>query len=544
MRKQIHKIYHRILVFLHLSPLSLAEKCRFAFGIAILVILGLALAIPYIWMGQLTQKSSLDSGRAKAEALLRTHFQIKQSPPTALAALDNDGKQMDANEPEVRWFRFKTENQKKLDQLTKQQREMMESLKTNPDRDDNIILIKKDDVLYSHYIRIFRATENCIGCHNKQGSAAAFNSNEPIGAAVIETEAGDITRTILMNRILIILAYLIGGVGAVVAFYIIVQRVILSPVRQLRAIANNVAEGNLDIRSAINTRDEYEKLSDAFNHMLDGLQATQKKLRQSNRQLDDKIAELSERNIELFKANKLKDEFLANISHEFRTPLNAILGFAEIIREKPEVLKEDKAKRYAENIIIGGKNLLHMINDLLDMAKSEAGKVTLHIEKISLQQLCRAIVASFAGLTRKKRIKVRLRIDENIPELMTDGGKVQQILYNLLSNAVKFTPEQGRIEIKAEMTDDRHVRIAVADTGCGIAEADKEKVFEKFRQLDGSITRQTTGSGLGLAISNELAAMLAGSISMQSDLGKGSNFWLDMPITLTKEPDDQTKEQA
>ncbi|MBW8002500.1 MAG: HAMP domain-containing protein [Planctomycetes bacterium] len=544
MRKQIHKIYHRILVFLHLSPLSLAEKCRFAFGIAILIILGLALAIPYIWMGQLTQKSSLDSGRAKAEALLRTHFQIRQSPPTALAALDNDGKQMDANEPEVRWFRFKTENQKKLDQLTKQQREMMESLKTNPDRDDNIILIKKDDVLYSHYIRIFRATENCIGCHNKQGSAAAFNSNEPIGAAVIETEAGGITRTILMNRILIILAYLIGGVGAVVAFYIIVQRVILSPVRQLRAIANNVAEGNLDIRSAINTRDEYEKLSDAFNHMLDGLQAAQQKLRQSNRQLDHKIAELSERNIELFKANKLKDEFLANISHEFRTPLNAILGFAEIIREKPEVLKEDKAKRYAENIIIGGKNLLHMINDLLDMAKSEAGKVTLHIEKISLQQLCRAIVASFAGLTRKKRIKVKLRIDENIPELMTDGGKVQQILYNLLSNAVKFTPEQGRIEIKAEMTDDRHVRIAVADTGCGIAEADKEKVFEKFRQLDGSITRQTTGSGLGLAISNELAAMLAGSISMQSDLGKGSNFWLDMPITLTKEPDDQTKERA
>jgi signal transduction histidine kinase len=161
----------------------------------------------------------------------------------------------------------------------------------------------------------------------------------------------------------------------------------------------------------------------------------------------------------------------------------------------------------------------------------------LHIEKTSVPQLCKALVASFSALTKKKKIKVKLQLDNNIPPLSTDASKVQQILYNFLSNAVKFTPEKGRIEIRANMQGEQTVRIAVSDTGPGIAETDKEKIFEKFRQADGSITRQSTGSGLGLAISKELAAMLAGSIGIEGETDKGSTFWLDIPITLTKEKD-------
>jgi signal transduction histidine kinase len=357
---------------------------------------------------------------------------------------------------------------------------------------------------------------------------------------VIQRPAGEVSRIVGMNQVWIIVAGLIAGAGAIVAFYMITQRVILRPIRQLRALANNVAEGNWDIRSSINTRDEYEKLSDAFNHMLDGLQKGQEKLRQANQQLDDKIAELSKRNIELFKANKVKSEFLANISHEFRTPLNAILGFAEILREKPETLKKEKGRRYAENIITGGKNLLNMINDLLDLAKTEAGKMTLHIEKTSVKQLCKSVAASFSSLTKKKKIKMKLTVDDDIPVLSTDAGKVQQILYNFISNAVKFTPQRGKIEIQASMRNDKTVRISVSDTGCGIAESDKEKIFEKFRQADGSLTRQTVGSGLGLAISKELATMLAGDIGMESEPEKGSTFWLDIPVTVSKEePEEQ-----
>jgi two-component system sensor histidine kinase BarA len=546
MWKFILKIYHKILAIFHLSPLSLAEKCGVAFVAAVMLVLILALLLPYIWMGQLTKEAALNAGRAKTEMLLVRHFQEKEASKTSLPALNNRGMVLDVNNPDMRWIRFTKENENQLAILTEDQKEMIKSLKAEEERSDNVLLVKDKGVLNSNYIKVFRATESCISCHNPQGSAKPFGLNEPIGAVIIQRPAAEISRTVWLNRVWVIVAGLIAGTGAIVAFYIITQRVILRPIRQLRAIANNVSEGNLDIRSAIKTGDEYERLAEAFNHMLDGLQAAQEKLRQANKQLDAKIAELSERNIELFKANKIKSEFLANISHEFRTPLNAILGFAEILREKPEMLKKDKGQRYAENIIEGGKNLLNMINDLLNLAKAEAGKIELHIEKISIPQLCKAVVGSFSALTKKKKIKVKLTIDQNIPILSTDAGKVQQILYNFLSNAVKFTPETGRIEIRANMQSEQMVRIAVSDTGCGIAEADKEKIFDKFRQVDGSITRQSAGSGLGLAISKELAAMLAGNIGMESEAGHGSTFWLDIPVTLIKEKtkDNSTKKNS
>jgi len=533
MRRRIHNIYHNVLVFLHLSPLSLAEKCRITFGAAVILVLILALLPPYIWMRQLTKKACLDAGRAKTQMLQNRHFQVRDSGESALPALSGTGAALDANDTEIQWVRFTNQGEKPLEALTKEQKEMIELLKAEQDRDDNILLTRLDGTLQSSYVRVFKATDSCISCHNPQGAAVTFARNEPVGAVIIRRPAGEISKTALLNLVWIIVAGLIAGTGAIVAFYMITQRVILRPIRQLRALANNVAEGNLDIRSAIKTGDEFEKLADAFNHMLDGLQQTQEKLRNANKKLDEKIAELSERNIELFKANKVKGEFLANISHEFRTPLNAILGFAEILRANPEALKKQKGQRYAENIITGGKRLLNMINDLLDLAKTEAGRMELRIEKTDIAQLCRLTVASFSEITKNKKIKIKSIIDDNIPELITDPGKVQQILYNFLSNAVKFTPQRGRIEIRASMPDEKTVRIAVADTGCGIAETDKEKIFEKFRQADGSITRQSTGSGLGLAISKELAFMLAGSIWMESQLGKGSTFWLDIPVTIS-----------
>jgi signal transduction histidine kinase len=524
-----------MLRLLHLHPLSLAEKCRIMFGAAVLSSLAIALLIPYIWMRQLTGKVLLDTNNAKAGWLLRSHFQPAASGGIKLPELNDQGAARDPNTGSLVWIRFRKEPQKdERAPLSGVHKKLLDSVQADSGRDEALSLRKVDGVWQSDYVRLFRATEGCVSCHNPQGSAAAFSLNEAVGAVFVQSRGigGELSKMKFMNRIWTFMAGLIGATGAMIAFYWITQRVILRPIRQLRALANNVAEGNLDIRSSIATADEYEKLAEAFNHMLDHLQAAQEELRQANRQLDAKIIELSQSNIELFKANKLKSEFLANMSHEFRTPLNAILGFAQVLREKPSLLKREKGQRYAENIITSGNRLLGMINDLLDLAKTQAGRMELHVEQASISQICESTVSSFALLARKKKIRIYLEISPDVPLITTDAGKVQQILYNFLSNAVKFTPVKGRIDVLASMPDDKTVRIAISDTGCGIAPEDQELIFEQFRQADGSLTREAPGSGLGLAISRELAGMLAGSVGVRSQVGIGSTFWLDLPVTL------------
>jgi signal transduction histidine kinase len=541
--KKVHRYIDGLLHKARLKPLSLAEKCRVQFALAVLAVLALALLIPYIWMGRLTDKISLDSGRAVADTVFEKHFQIKSQTEKRLPTLEESGRLRDPNSFAIAWMRLDDTEQTKNLHLSGKQKEVIETLKSDEHTYDFAWIDRNDGIAVNNYIRIVRATDSCISCHNPQGSASsAFNKNQLVGALIVQTPARDIARTVFLNRLWIIIAGSLAAMGAMIAFYTIVQRIILRPIRQLRALVSNVAEGNLDTRSSLKSGDEYEKLSDAFNEMLDGLQGGQEKLRQANIQLDAKIAQLSDRNIELFKANKLKSEFLANISHEFRTPLNAILGFAQLLREKPKAGAE-KLKRYAENIITSGRSLLNMINDLLDLAKAEAGKMEVRIEKTSIEELCKGLVAFFSPLTEERMIKLRLDIADDIPIVHTDTGKLQRILYNLLSNAIKFTPEKGKVRITAGMLDDVTVRISVADTGPGISEQNQAKIFEKFRQIDGSITRKGDGTGLGLAICKQLCELLAGNITIQSEQDKGSTFHLDIPVSLSTEEPPQTPQQ-
>lgn len=525
-----------ILEKLRLKPLSLAEKCRIQFGAAVVFSLILALWVPYFWMGKLTEKNALDSGRAVAQSIFEQHFRLPAHGQNALPMIDETGKVRSADDTVAQWFRMDQEKGPAgLDPALQKKLKLFQ-------KDTNVQDIgwksSVNGMTKNMYLHLVRASEQCLVCHNSQGSATAYNKNQEIGVIWVQTSAQEFSKTQLLNRLWIIVAGLLAATGAMVAFYAITQRVILRPIRQLRALVNNIAEGNYDVRSAIKTGDEYERLSDAFNHMLDNFMESQTKLQKANQQLDAKIAQLSDKNIELFKANKLKSEFLANMSHEFRTPLNAILGFAELLREKPGADIE-KSRRYAENIVTSGRSLLNMINDLLDLAKAEAGKLALHIERTSIQQLCEGLSAFFLPLTEKKKLSLEIEVDPKIPLVMTDSGKVQQILYNLLSNAIKFTAEGGRIDVKATMPTDITVRIAVIDTGCGIPPEAQDQIFEKFRQLDGSITRLGEGTGLGLAICKQLTDLLAGTIGLKSEPGKGSTFWLEIPVHLQTQTDEK-----
>ena len=531
MPDKLRKYTDKLLRLLRLKPLSLAEKCRLQFAGAVLLVLTLALLIPYFWMGKLTDKISLDAGRAVADSVVENHFQIQTISEKARPLIDRNGVPNTPDDRCAKWFDLVSSPQDLSNITDNGIRASIEDLLDDDHRSEATWIDNRDGLLTNNYVRIVRASERCITCHRDNGPATAYNLNQPVGAIAVHTPAREIANTRLINLIWITISGLLAATGAMVAFYMIAQRIILRPIRQLRGLVNNVAEGNLEVRSAIKTNDEYERLSDALNHMLDSLQESQEKLRQANVKLDAKIAQLSDRNIELFKANKLKSEFLANMSHEFRTPLNSILGFAQLLSEKP-ASDFEKSKRYADNIITSGRSLLNMINDLLDLAKAEAGKIEVKVSKTNISELCQSLINFFSPMTDQKQIDVTLKLDKNLPLVQTDSGKVQQILYNLLSNAVKYTPDDGHIEIAAQRLDDLNVRISIADSGPGIAKSDHDKIFEKFRQLDGSITRNSSGTGLGLAISRELADMLAGTISLESDLGKGCVFHLDIPINL------------
>ncbi len=338
---------------------------------------------------------------------------------------------------------------------------------------------------------------------------------------------------LLLNRIVIVVSGLIGGALAIVVFYLITTRLILQPVRVLKNTAEKVAAGDLAIRSAISTGDEFEQLSETFNTMLTTLKNSQDQLEASNRSLDTRVGELAQSNVDLFTANRVKSEFLTNVSHELRTPLNAIIGFAELLSNSESLRGDAKLARYLENIQNSARQLLDLINDLLDLAKIEAGKVVLRQERINVPDVCESLINFMKPLAQKKGIEVTLTVDKDIPLVQTDPGRFGQILYNFVSNAVKFTPQDGKIKIAVENADPRHVRVSVSDTGPGIAPEHQAEIFEKFHQLDASVTRQHSGTGLGLAISRELATLLQGKIELVSALGKGATFSLVVPVMNT-----------
>ncbi|AQT68984.1 Signal transduction histidine-protein kinase BarA [Anaerohalosphaera lusitana] len=536
----VKKWIYKGLRIVGLKPLSIAEKSRIMFGGAVILILTVALLIPYFWMGKLIEKNALDAGRAVADTVYERHFQMGEGQIEGLPALGSGGRLQQKDDFAVKWLRLEGGGDIVKDDMPERHYEVLTELTAEEDgMDEESWTSTEGEAAQNNYVKIVRANDACIRCHNPDGSGSAFNRNQVVGAIIASTPARELAKTQLMNTVAIIIAGLLAGAAAVVAFYAIAQRIILRPIRQLRALVNNIADGNFDARSSIRTGDEYEKLANAFNHMLDVLQESQEKLRHANEELDNKIAELSERNIELYKANKLKSEFLANMSHEFRTPLNAIIGFAQLLHDRAGADAE-KMKRYAENILTSGKSLLSMINDLLDLAKAEAGKMILHVGKVNVQELCQGLAAFFSPMTEQKSIKLKVEPSEDVPLVTTDAGKVQQILYNFLSNAIKFTPEGGRIVISAKMIGEKKVRLTVSDSGCGIAEAQQENIFEKFRQLDGSLTRQGEGTGLGLAICKELSGLLAGQVSVESELGEGAAFHLDIPVALReKKPQQQ-----
>jgi signal transduction histidine kinase len=373
-----------------------------------------------------------------------------------------------------------------------------------------------------------------------QSTAAAATTTRPddaprplIGIVLAELPSQIETNQLLLNRVFLLTAGLLAGTLAIIVFYLITTRIFLQPVRVLQETAEKVSEGDLNVRSDISTGDEFEQLSETFNTMLINLKNSADQLRAVNKSLDLKLGQLAESNVALYESNRLKSEFLANVSHELRTPLNSILGFADLLRDTAVVGADVKSSRYLQNILNSGRNLLELINDLLDLAKIEAGRMEVRSEALSLPDVFEGLVSLLKPLSEPRQLTIVATVAATVPIIQTDPAKLQQILYNFLSNAIKFSPQGGRIELSAERSgDDDGVRISVADQGPGVEPAKQDVIFEKFRQVDASHTRQHSGTGLGLAISKELASLLSGTIGVTSSPGHGATFWLTLPLGI------------
>lgn len=252
-------------------------------------------------------------------------------------------------------------------------------------------------------------------------------------------------------------------------------------------------------------------------------------------ELNAKVVELRLANTQLEEATRHKSEFLANMSHELRTPLNAIIGFSELLQDQTFGPLNDKQNRYIENILTSGKHLLALVNDVLDLAKVEAGKMELQLDRLPVQEVVNDVFAIVAPLASKKQISLASSFTGQSDSLKVtaDRGRLKQVLYNLLSNAIKFTPDGGAVEVGSRVFQRGKIdwlELSVKDTGIGIKPEDQERIFEEFQMVDSTLAKRQQGTGLGLALSRRLAQLHGGNIRLESEVGKGSTFSMLMPL--------------
>jgi len=558
--------------------ISLAAKCQLLFGAAVVLIIGAALFVPWQRMEQLTEQLNDAAASAVADSTVRHHVATSGLPTSQPAPAPTTATTQPATNNERLQQRLVRLNGKDSfaprlisidadpsEGLTAWERGVLAQLQKQPELRYFARKYRRWDGTDAYrYAEVLVLQHECIRCHAASADtattgpatqAAELAANHPAStlapstlpttkfatraassrrSAVLGFVSVDIpsqvrSNQLLLNRVFLLTAGLLAGTLAIIVFYLIITRLILQPVRVLQETAEKVSEGDLNIRSDINSGDEFQQLSETFNTMLTNLKQNADQLRAINKSLDTKIGELAESNVALYESNRLKSEFLANVSHELRTPLNSILGFAELLKDAATPTPDAKTTRYVQNILQSGKNLLELINDLLDLAKIEAGRMEVRSEPLSLNDLFEGLTSILKPLTEAKSLTLIGEVDADVPILHTDAAKLQQVLYNFLSNAIKFSPPGETIELHAQRDGEDHTRITVTDHGPGI-EPDKQGViFEKFRQLDGSVTRAHSGTGLGLAISKELTTLLGGSIGVRSAPAHGASFWIVLP---------------
>lgn len=368
--------------------------------------------------------------------------------------------------------------------------------------------------------------------------------DDVIGTVFIQHDLGEMSAQ-LREYILIV-----GGItffGFVVAFILssFLQRIISEPVLKLARTARRISqEKDYSVRARKRSQDEIGMLIDGFNEMLREIQSQQEELRKHREHLEELVVQrtaalkksvtaLREAKEAAESANRAKSEFLANMSHEIRTPMNTVLGFTELLYG---AIDDPKHRSYLEAIRSSGKSLLTLINDILDLSKIEARKMELQYEPVSIRAVFEEIRQLFSLKVKEKSLDFLMEISHDLPDsLILDEVRIRQVIFNLVGNAVKFT-DAGHVKLIADAeppeSEEKNavsVRIVVEDTGIGITETSKDRIFEAFKQQDGQSTKKYGGTGLGLTITKRLIEMMGGDITVESRENEGSRFIITLP---------------
>ena len=564
-----------------LGETNLERKCRWWFGISLAVMLTLS----FTWYGRQTDKLVEDRIQTLSQELVRAGWQKLHIENLART----EGQNQEKVSTDFEFYRDVAESSVELSRAFKwhailptppanrsplpsdyRPRDLFESdllakWATKPPQPPPVAgeespqpetlphderRIEIDGRQVYQYFQPMYAGRKCVTCHKAFGESPNPNLREGDLMAVVRVTLDDqaTVNAQAINRALAWTAAIVIGIFSMILLWAVVRYVIVKPVTHLRDVANAVRAGDVEQRAMIRTGDEFEELAASFNRMLRQLLSQQSELQHVNNELDNRLDELAQANMRLYEMNRLKSDFLATVSHELRTPLNSIIGFSDVLSSIAAL--DEKQKRYVGNIQRSGTMLLEMINDILDLAKMESGKMEVRLSEFKIGVLVGAQCDMARPLAEKKNIDLDFTASPNLPPVRQDQAKLQQILNNLLSNAIKFTPEGGRIEIAAERDEYSDLRLTVTDTGIGISPDDQQLIFEKFRQAPGgskdgdTMTREYSGTGLGLSIVRELCRLLGGDVSVASELGKGSTFAVRLPWRLEEVPrlDAQLKE--
>ena len=560
-----------------LGETNLERKCRLLFGVCLFTLI----TSTFFWVNRVAENLVVEATRNKASdhvvmLLLRSHFISFETSPnpdarvwTEQLSAEFEGRQVftyeilklesqslitqleHAKEPTSEdteeWDILRKLKRQHLEQLLQKEQKLSGQ---EPIQTEGLQILpatrlfeqrRSPDRSEYHYYEPIYWSRNCTDCHSTLQETGAIAASEgvvtsgparPFHVIKVIVPYRETQNAINNARAILLTLAIVTVFVAMILLYVVVRYVIVKPLKHLRDVSDGISSGNLHVRAEIQTNDEFQELAESFNRMLRHLTDAQVELKQVNQELDSKVDELAQLNMRLYEMNRLKDDFMANMSHELRTPLNSIIGFSEVLQGIDSL--DEKQRHYAQNIRSSGRVLLEMINDILDLAKLEAGKMELKPSEFQVAVIVRAQCDLVRLLTEAKNIDLEVRVAEDHDPMFQDQAKVQQILTNLLSNAIKFTPEGGRIVVSVERETGDQLKLQVADTGVGIASEERATIFDKFRQSESvlgadGLTREVSGTGLGLSIVKELCKLLGGMVYFESEVGQGSTFSVTLP---------------